>query len=160
KAPIECAGDVPGFEAEPEDSAPVKMSAEREPEIEEEPYDEANAHGGRKVPFTNLNKIFWPEEKYTKGDLIEFYRSASEWILPYLKDRPVVLTRYPDGILGKNFFQKDAPSFVPEWMRLERIWSEDTQREISYFVCDNVESLLYIANMASIPLHIWGSRIS
>src|SRR5881296_889878 len=112
------------------------------------------------VQFTNLGKVFWPEEGYTKGDLIEYYRAVSPWLLPYLKDRPVVLTRYPDGIGGKSFFQKDAPSFVPEWMQLERIWSEDTQREISYFVCDNLESLLYIANMASIPLHIWGSRIS
>ena len=114
----------------------------------------------REVKFSNLDKIFWPEEGYTKGDLIEYYRAVSPWLLPYLKDRPVVLTRYPDGIGGKSFFQKDAPSFVPEWMQLERIWSEDTQREISYFVCDNLESLLYIANMASIPLHIWGSRIS
>jgi bifunctional non-homologous end joining protein LigD len=114
----------------------------------------------REVKFSNLEKVFWPEEGYTKGDLIEYYRAVSPWLLPYLKDRPVVLTRYPDGIAGKSFFQKDAPSFVPDWIRLERIWSEDTQREISYFVCDNVESLLYIANMASIPLHIWGSRIS
>ena len=114
----------------------------------------------REVKFSNLEKVFWPDEGYTKGDLIEYYRAVSPWLLPYLKDRPVVLTRYPDGIGGKSFFQKDAPSFVPEWMRLERIWSEDTQREISYFVCDNVESLLYIANMASIPLHIWGSRIA
>ena len=114
----------------------------------------------REVKFSNLDKVFWREEGYTKGDLIEYYRATALWLLPYLKDRPVVLTRYPDGINGKSFFQKDAPSFVPEWVRLERIWSEDTQREISYFVCDNVETLLYIANMASIPLHIWGSRIS
>jgi len=70
-----------------------------------------------------------------------------------------VLTRYPDGITGKSFFQKDAPSFVPDWIRLERIWSEDTQRDIAYFLCDNVESLLYIINMGTIPLHVWGSRI-
>jgi bifunctional non-homologous end joining protein LigD len=123
------------------------------------------AHPASRIPhpevkFSNLDKVFWPEERYTKGDLIEYYRAVSPWLLPYLQDRPVVLTRYPDGINGKSFFQKDAPSFVPEWMRLERIWSEDTQRDISYFVCDNVESLLYIANMASIPLHIWGSRIA
>jgi bifunctional non-homologous end joining protein LigD len=114
----------------------------------------------REVKFSNLDKVFWPDEGYTKGDLIEYYRAISLWLLPYLKERPVVLTRYPDGINGKSFFQKDAPSFVPEWVRLERIWSEDTQRDISYFVCDNVETLLYIANMASIPLHIWGSRIA
>ena len=102
--------------------------------------------------------MFWPDEGYTKGDLIEYYRAISPWLLPYLKDRPVVLTRFPDGIKGKSFFQKDAPGFIPEWLRTERMWSEDTQREIDYFVCDNLESLLYLANMGTIPLHVWGSR--
>jgi bifunctional non-homologous end joining protein LigD len=110
------------------------------------------------VQFSNLDKVFWPDEKYTKGDLIEYYRAISPWLLPYLKDRPVVLTRFPDGIKGKSFFQKDAPGFIPEWLRTERMWSEDTQRDIDYFVCDNLESLLYLANMGTIPLHVWGSR--
>jgi len=114
----------------------------------------------RDVKFSNLDKIFWPEEKYTKGDLVEYYRAIAPWLLPYLKDRPVVLTRYPDGIAGKWFFQKDAPAFIPEWMRTERMWSEDTKRDIDYFVCDDLESLLYLANMASIPLHVWGSRVA
>ncbi|HVH11286.1 MAG TPA: DNA ligase D, partial [Gemmatimonadales bacterium] len=114
----------------------------------------------REVKFSNLDKVFWPDERYTKGDLIEYYRAISPWLLPYLKDRPVVLTRYPDGIAGKSFFQKDAPSFVPDWLRTERIWSEDTQREIAYFVSEDVESLLYIVNLGTIPLHVWGSRIA
>jgi bifunctional non-homologous end joining protein LigD len=113
----------------------------------------------RKVPFTNLDKVFWPEEGYTKGDLIEFYRAASPWLLPYLRDRPVVLTRYPDGIQGKSFFQKDAPGFVPSWVRTERIWSEQSGREIHYFICDDLETLLYVVNLGTIPLHIWSSRI-
>jgi bifunctional non-homologous end joining protein LigD len=111
------------------------------------------------VKFTNLDKVFWPDEKYTKGDLIEYYRAISPWLLPFLKDRPVVMTRFPDGINGKQFFQKDAPGFAPDWLRTERMWSEDTQREISYFVCDDEASLLYIANLGTIPLHIWGSRV-
>ncbi|HUL02331.1 MAG TPA: DNA ligase D [Gemmatimonadales bacterium] len=114
----------------------------------------------REVKFSNLEKIFWPAEKYTKGDLVEYYRAISPWLLPYLKDRPVVLTRYPDGIAGKSFFQKDAPAFIPDWMRTERMWSEDTKRDIDYFVCDDVESLLYLANMGTIPLHVWGSRVA
>jgi bifunctional non-homologous end joining protein LigD len=113
----------------------------------------------REVKFSNLEKVFWPDEGYTKGDLIEYYRAISPWLLPYLKERPVVLTRYPDGITGKSFFQKDAPGFIPEWIRTERIWSEDTQREIDYFVCEDVESLLYIINLGTIPLHVWGSRV-
>src|SRR6059036_75229 len=112
----------------------------------------------REVKFSNLDKVFWPDEGYTKGDLIEYYRALSPWLLPYLKDRPVVLTRYPDGITGKSFFQKDAPGFVPEWIRTERMWSEDTQREIDYFICDDEASLLYIINLGSIPLHLWASR--
>jgi bifunctional non-homologous end joining protein LigD len=114
----------------------------------------------REVKFSNLDKVFWPDEKYTKGDLIEYYRSMAPWLLPYLKDRPVVLTRYPDGINGKSFYQKDAPGFVPEWIQTIPIWSEDTQRDINYFVCNDVESLVYLVNLGTIPLHIWGSRIS
>ncbi len=111
------------------------------------------------VTFSNLHKIFWPAERYTKGDLIEYYRAVSRWMLPYLRERPLVLTRFPDGIEGKSFYQKDAPEFAPSWIRTVPIWSEDTQREIRYFVCDDVESLLYVANLGSIPLHIWASRV-
>ena len=113
----------------------------------------------RKVPFTNLKKVFWPDEGYTKGDLIEYYRQIAPHLLPYLEDRLLVLTRYPDGIKGKSFFQKDAPGFAPGWLRTERIWSEHAEREIDYFVVENVEGLLYIINLGTIPLHIWASRI-
>ena len=111
-----------------------------------------------RLEFSNLKKVFWPEDGYTKGDLIEYYRSISEWILPYLADRPVVLTRYPDGINGKSFFQKDAPAFVPDWIRTERMWSEQAEREIDYFICNDEDSLLYLVNLGTIPLHVWGSR--
>jgi bifunctional non-homologous end joining protein LigD len=112
------------------------------------------------VPFSNLDKIFWPEEEYTKGDLIEYHRAVSPWLLPYLQDRPVVMTRYPDGIEGKSFFQKDAPEWVPEWIRTEKVWAEDTGKETSYFICDDVETLLYVINLGTIPLHIWASRVT
>ncbi|HEX2218682.1 MAG TPA: DNA ligase D [Gemmatimonadales bacterium] len=111
-----------------------------------------------RVELTNLKKVFWPDEGYTKGDLIEYYRAVSPWLLRYLRNRPVVMTRYPDGIGGKSFFQKDAPGFRPAWIRTERMWSEDTQREIDYFVCDDEESLLYVVNLGTIPLHLWASR--
>jgi bifunctional non-homologous end joining protein LigD len=114
----------------------------------------------QELPFelTNTKKIFWPDDGYSKGDLLEYYRAVSPWLLAYLRDRPVVMTRYPDGIAGKSFFQKDAPGFRPEWIRTERMWSEDTQREIDYFICDDVASLLYVINLGSIPLHLWASR--
>jgi bifunctional non-homologous end joining protein LigD len=111
------------------------------------------------VNFSNLKKLFWAADGYTKGDLIAYYRSIAPWILPYLKNRPVVLTRFPDGIEGKSFYQKDAPEFAPDWIRTTSIWSNDTQRDIRYFVCDDEESLLYIANLGAIPLHIWASRV-
>ncbi|MEP6687688.1 MAG: non-homologous end-joining DNA ligase, partial [Gemmatimonadales bacterium] len=112
------------------------------------------------LPFelTNVKKIFWPDDGYTKGDLLAYYRAISPWLLPYLRNRPVVMTRFPDGITGKSFFQKDAPGFAPDWIRTERMWSEDTQREIDYFVCDDLASLLYVINLGSVPLHIWASR--
>jgi bifunctional non-homologous end joining protein LigD len=134
---------------------PSDAPAERSPA----PAAAAKAPAARTINFSNLNKVYWPAEKYTKGDLIEYYRAVSRWILPYLRNRPVVMTRYPDGIDGKMFYQKDAPEFAPEWIRTVKIWSEDTQREIRYFVCDDEETLLYIANLGSIPLHMWASRV-
>ena len=114
----------------------------------------------REIKFSNLEKIFWPEERYTKGDLIEYYRAVSPWMLRYLADRPLVLTRFPDGINGKSFFQKDAPAYAQAFVRTVTIWSEDSQRDLDYFVCDDEASLLYIANMAAILLHIWSSRVA
>jgi len=116
--------------------------------------------GPREIVLTNLDKVFWPAERYTKGDLIEYYRAVARWLLPYLDDRPVVLTRYPDGIAGKNFFQKDAPQYVPPWIRTETMWSEHAEREVHYFVCQDLETLTYLANLGTIPLHVWSSRIA
>ncbi|HKW92304.1 MAG TPA: DNA ligase D [Methylomirabilota bacterium] len=112
-------------------------------------------------PFnpTNTKKIFWPAEGYTKGDLIAYYEGVAPLMLPYLEDRPLVLTRFPDGITGKSFYQKDAPDFAPDWVRTERIYSKDTERDIAYLVVDDLEMLRYVANMAAIPVHVWASRI-
>jgi len=125
----------------------------------DEPLPTPHSPVVREVKFSNLDKVFWPAEKYTKGDLIEYYRSIAPWLLPYIKNRPVVLTRYPDGIDGKSFYQKDAPGFVPDWIQTIPIWSEDTQRDINYFVANDVESLTYLVNLGTIPLHMWMSRI-
>lgn len=113
----------------------------------------------KSVVISNPRKIYWPGEGYTKGDMIDYYKAISKWLLPYLKNRPVVLTRFPDGIDGKSFYQKDAPDHTPDWIRTVPIWSEDTQRDIKYFVCDDVESIEYVTNMGSIPIHMWMSRV-
>jgi len=112
----------------------------------------------KNIAFTNLKKVYWPAEKYTKAELIDYYRAVSKWLLPYLANRPVVLTRFPDGIDGKSFYQKDAPVFAPEWMRTVPIWSEETPTEIKYFVCDDEESLLYLATWARSAAHLGESR--
>ena len=112
------------------------------------------------VKVTNPDKVFWPDEGLTKADLVAYYRAVSLWLLPYLADRPLVLTRYPDGIDGKSFYQKDAPEYAPDWIRRETLWSEGSEREIRYFVIEDEEGLAYVANMAAIPLHIWSSRLT
>lgn len=101
---------------------------------------------------SNPNKIFWPADGYTKGDLLDYYDRIWPAIAPYLRDRPVVLTRYPDGIDGKNFFQKYAPEHVPDWLATCRI--DDTE----YFLCNEREALLYVINLGCIPLHVWSAR--
>jgi bifunctional non-homologous end joining protein LigD len=113
----------------------------------------------RKVEVTNPDKVFWPDSNVTKRDLVDYYRAVGPRLLPYLKDRPLVLTRYPDGIAGKSFFQKDAPDYVPDWLRVETLWSESSEREIRYFVIESEDGLAYVANMGAIPLHIWSSRM-
>ncbi len=112
----------------------------------------APAPGETPLQLTRLEKVFWPVEGYTKGDLLGYYEAVWPWLEPYLRDRPVVLTRYPDGIEGKSFYQKNAPDFTPTWARHERI--DDTD----YFVCNDLRTLLYVVNSGAIPLHVWHAR--
>jgi bifunctional non-homologous end joining protein LigD len=133
----------------------------REPAREPTPRAPAEAPEGaaRHVTITNPRKVFWPDEGYTKSDLVEYYAAVAPWLLPYLADRPLVLTRYPDGITGKSFYQKDAPTWAPGWVRTERIRAEGVGRDIDYFVVGDVEGLRYVANSGTIPLHLWASRV-
>jgi bifunctional non-homologous end joining protein LigD len=104
------------------------------------------------LKLSNVKKVFWPADRYTKGDLLAYYEAIWPFLAPYLKDRPLVLTRYPDGIEGKSFFQKNAPEFTPDWVETRRV--EDTD----YFVCNQLETLLYVINTGCIPLHLWSAR--
>jgi bifunctional non-homologous end joining protein LigD len=148
------------------DRKPEEVRREREAEVPEidapvaaEPVvAEPPAAAPRVVRLSNLKKVFWPDEGYTKGDLIAYYDAVAPLMLPYLRDRPAVLTRYPDGIKGKSFFQKDAPVFVPDWMRTETVYSKDSDRDIRFFVIDDPESLRYVANLGTIPIHMWSAR--
>jgi len=162
KRPEECVREAGerGSGAESEGSAERYSDERMRPDGMQEVGLPANrpATPPTRFNFTDLDKVFWPDEGYTKGDLIEYYRSIGDWILPYLIDRPVVLTRYPDGIAGKSFFHKDAPEFVLAWIRTERMWSEQAEREIDYFICSDEASLLHLINLGTIPLHVWASR--
>lgn len=113
------------------------------------------------VQLSNQDKIFWPAEGYTKGDLCDYYASAADVMLPFLAGRPVVLVRYPDGILGKSFYQWRAPQGTPDWIRTFEVRDEDARDEKGEkraFLIDNPEALVHIANLGCIPLHVLACR--
>ena len=149
----------PAFLGLRDDKRPEDCRRETSVSIPIEPPSPAQQTDLPKTKITNPKKIFWPAEGYTKGDLIAYYEAVAPILLPYLRDRPLVLTRYPDGIAGKSFFQKDAPEFVPGWVRTERIYSKDAEREIDYFIVNDSETLRYVVNLGTIPLHLWSSRL-
>lgn len=105
--------------------------------------------------WTHLDKIYWPDEGYTKGDLIHYYQQVASFILPYLKDRPETLRRYPNGIKGTNFYQKEI-SQAPSWIRTEEIQHEN--RKVRYLFIEDERSLLYTINLGCIGLHPFNSR--
>ena len=113
----------------------------------------------REVIVTNPDKVFFPEKGLTKNDLVSYYERVAKWMLPYLRNRPLVLTRFPDGIDGKSFYQRDAPDFAPDWVKRTSLWTQTEDRDINYFMVDDAPALKYLANMGAIPVHVWHSRI-
>ncbi len=105
---------------------------------------------GRRLKFTNLNKVFYPREGYNKRDLLNYYDAVADLLVPYLRDRPLSLKRYPDGIEGEFFFQKDAPESFPGWLRLEAIAFHERDQPTHFVVCDHRATLLYLANLGCI----------
>ena len=145
--------------APPVDDDPVYAIA-RDPESSPEPKKDGRVAGRRGVPLTNQRKVFWPDEGYTKGDLCTYYESISPWLLPYLRERPVMLVRYPDGIDGKSFYQWRIPRGAPSWVRAFQVRSpEDDGKDVTTFIVDDLDTLLYIANLGCIPLHVLASRV-
>ncbi len=114
---------------------------------------------GRRLKFTNLNKVFYPREGYTKRDLINYYDAVAGLLAPYLRDRPLSLKRYPDGIEGEFFFQKDAPGSFPDWLRTEAIAFHEREEPTRFVVCDDRATLLYLANLGCIDQNPAMSRI-
>lgn len=119
----------------------------------------ASSPSNPEVKYTNRDKLYWKKEKITKGDLIDYYLSVSDYILPHLKDRAQSLHRFPNGIDGMSFYHKDAGKDAPSWAQTVQIFSESTEKEIEYIVCNNKETLGYLVNQGCIELNPWNSRI-
>ena len=112
------------------------------------------------VRFTNLDKMMYPELKLSKKDVIEYYIRIAPRILPFLRNRVLVRTRYPNGIQVDGFYEKDAPPGTPEWVRTFVKYSKSVDRDTSYVVRDDLDALLWLANLASLELHMPLSRVS
>ncbi len=113
---------------------------------------------GHSITFNNLNKIYFPKKKVTKRDVINYYYLVAPYMLPYMKDRPQTLIRYPNGIDGKSFYQKDVTGKVPEWIK-QFPYSSERGGDRNFLVCTNEASLLLIASMGGLEMHSWSSRI-
>ncbi len=112
-----------------------------------------------RLTLTNQRKVFWPDEGYTKGDLCDYYEAIAPWLLPYLEDRPVMLVRYPDGIRGKSFYQWRVPKGTPSWVRTFPVRSEEHRgRDVTTFIVEDVDTLLYVAQLGCIPVHVLAAR--
>ncbi|MGC9670096.1 non-homologous end-joining DNA ligase [Planosporangium sp. 12N6] len=117
---------------------------------------------GRELELSNLDKVFYPEAGFTKGEVIDYYTRVAPVLLPHLRDRPVTRIRYPDGVAAKGFFEKNAPAGTPDWVRLERLpapGSSMGRETIDYVVCDDLPTLVWLANLASLELHVPQWRI-
>lgn len=148
---------------------PVFLGLRKDKEPEEvvgEPYtkrntmDKTKTVGGHKVELTNTNKVYWPGEGITKGDVIAYYDSMYKYIMKYLRGRPQSLKRNPNGIKDEGFFHKDAGDNSPEWVDTFPVWSDSADKEVNYLVCNNKATLLYLANLGCIELNPWSSVTS
>ena len=126
------------------------------------PLETVVKRGRRELRLSNVDKPFWPELDLTKGDLIAFYRDVAEVLVPHLRGRPFTMKRHPDGWQGKHFFQKNAPSHMPEWIErapLPASTREGETKTIEYPVVNDDLALMWMANMGCIDLHTWAARV-
>ncbi|HBA87290.1 MAG TPA: DNA ligase D [Geobacter sp.] len=114
---------------------------------------------GHRLELSNLDKVFWPEEGYTKGDVIDYYRKVARDMLPHLLDRPESLYRTPHGITEGGFFQKEAGELPPEWVATREIYSKHVGKNIKFFICQDEATLVYMANLGCIEINPWLSRL-
>ncbi|QHS61906.1 DNA ligase D [Chitinophaga agri] len=132
-------------------TAPAKAGREDESTV---------ALNGKKVPLTNQNKLYWPDEKITKGELVDYYITMADYVLPYLKDRPLSLHRFPNGIKDAGFYQKDMDTAsAPDWLKTVSLHAASASRDVDYLVCNNAATLVYMANLGCIEMNPWLSRV-
>jgi bifunctional non-homologous end joining protein LigD len=112
-----------------------------------------------KVEVSNLDKVFWPKEKITKGDVIAYYDEMAGYLLPYINSRPQSMRRTPDGIVKPGFFQKNVAGTAPEWAVTEKVHSDSTDEDIEFLICNDKETLIYMANLGCIEINPWSSRV-
>ena len=108
---------------------------------------------GRTLRLTNLDKVLYPHTGFTKGDLIGYYAAIASVLLPHLRDRPLTLKRYPDGVEGEHFYEKQCPSHRPDWVHTTAVWSGRSEREIDYCLCQDLPTLVWLGNLADLELH-------
>jgi bifunctional non-homologous end joining protein LigD len=111
----------------------------------------------RQLKLTNLSKIYFPKEKITKGDVIAYYNAMADYVLPYLKNRPLSLKRNPNGIADKGFYHKDAAEGGPSWLNSFDEYSESSNKVVNYIVCNDKATLIYLANLGCIEMNPWNS---
>jgi bifunctional non-homologous end joining protein LigD len=121
--------------------------------------DKIYTFGKDKVKVTNVKKVYFPDEKVTKGEIVDYYISMADYILPYLKGRPESLLRHPNGITAQSFFQKDAAENAPPFVSNQMVHSESNDKEINYIVCDNLATLVYLNNLGCIEINPWHSTV-
>ncbi|PRD48241.1 DNA ligase D [Sphingobacterium haloxyli] len=129
---------------------------EKEDPMKNEENNDVITIGRKKVQLTNLNKVYWPKEHYVKGQMIAYYEQMVDHILPFIKNKPISMHRFPNGITAEGFFQKDVDTDnIPSWVKTAPIHSESTGKETDYIVCNDKATLLYIANLGSIEVNPW-----
>jgi len=109
--------------------------------------------GGRQLKLTNLDKVFYPATGFTKGQVIDYYARIAPVLVPHLAGKPLTLKRYPNGVNQPPFFEKNATKHRPEWVKTVPIWSEGNQRDVNYILANDLATLVWVANLASIELH-------
>jgi bifunctional non-homologous end joining protein LigD len=109
--------------------------------------------GGRRLTLTNLEKVFYPATGFTKGQMIDYYARIAPVLVPHLTAKPLTLKRYPNGVDQQPFFEKNATKHRPDWVKTAPIWSAGNQRDVNYILCNDLATLIWVANLAAIELH-------